>query len=152
MNDQNKTTRKPGKRISRRDFMGGAAAAMAFTIVPSHVLAQPPSEKLNVAAIGQADEFLQRARPLGVDEIDALKVEHNGVQRRVCMVVEFDEPVGECIRAGEKETGIKAQNQQTWICFTIGVVHQTPEYLRTWLTTEHVHVWSYRNVYQPTDR
>ena len=32
--------------------MGGAAAAMAFTIVPGHVLAQPPSEKLNVAAIG----------------------------------------------------------------------------------------------------
>lgn len=31
---------------------GAAAAAMAFTIVPSHVLAQPPSEKLNIAAIG----------------------------------------------------------------------------------------------------
>ncbi|TSA55544.1 MAG: gfo/Idh/MocA family oxidoreductase [Planctomycetaceae bacterium] len=40
------------KNISRREFMGGAAAAMAFTIVPSHVLAQPPSEKLNVASIG----------------------------------------------------------------------------------------------------
>ncbi len=43
---------KKNKNISRREFMGGAAAAMAFTIVPSHVLAQPPSEKLNVAAIG----------------------------------------------------------------------------------------------------
>ncbi|MHC4702051.1 MAG: Gfo/Idh/MocA family oxidoreductase, partial [Planctomycetota bacterium] len=52
MKDGKQTIQKSGKSISRRDFMGGAAAAMAFTIVPSHVLAQPPSEKLNVAAIG----------------------------------------------------------------------------------------------------
>jgi predicted dehydrogenase len=43
---------KKNKNISRREFMGGATAAMAFTIIPSHVLAQPPSEKLNVASIG----------------------------------------------------------------------------------------------------
>ena len=53
MKDQKKTTNQQSRKISRRDFMGGAAAAtMAFTFVPSHVLAQPPSEKLNVAAIG----------------------------------------------------------------------------------------------------
>jgi predicted dehydrogenase len=52
MKDEKKITRKRSKAMSRRDFMGGAAAAMAFTIVPGHVLAQPPSEKLNVAAIG----------------------------------------------------------------------------------------------------
>ncbi|MHC4677002.1 MAG: Gfo/Idh/MocA family protein [Planctomycetota bacterium] len=51
MKDQKKNTKHQSK-ISRRDFMGGTAAAMAFTIIPSHVLAQPPSEKLNVAAIG----------------------------------------------------------------------------------------------------
>jgi predicted dehydrogenase len=44
-------------RISRRDFIGGAvASAMAFTIVPRHVLGGlgyiPPSEKLNVAGVG----------------------------------------------------------------------------------------------------
>ena len=43
--------------MSRRDFMGGAAAAaMAFTIVPRQVLGgrryRPPSEKLNIAGIG----------------------------------------------------------------------------------------------------
>ena len=43
--------------ISRRDFMGSAAAAaMAFTIVPRHVLGDsgttPPSDKLNIAAVG----------------------------------------------------------------------------------------------------
>ncbi|HUU17124.1 MAG TPA: Gfo/Idh/MocA family oxidoreductase [Sedimentisphaerales bacterium] len=42
--------------ISRRDFMGAAAAAAAFTFVPRHVLGGsryiPPSEKLNVACIG----------------------------------------------------------------------------------------------------
>jgi predicted dehydrogenase len=45
------------KKISRRDFMAGAAgAAMAFTIVPRHVLGgaghTPPSEKLNIAGVG----------------------------------------------------------------------------------------------------
>jgi hypothetical protein len=42
-------------RISRRDFMGAAAAA-AFTVVPRHVLGgggnTAPSEKLNIAGIG----------------------------------------------------------------------------------------------------
>ena len=48
----------PGQdeRLSRRDFMGAAAAGAAFTIVPSHVLGgagqTPPSEKVNVASIG----------------------------------------------------------------------------------------------------
>ncbi|HUS71426.1 MAG TPA: Gfo/Idh/MocA family oxidoreductase [Sedimentisphaerales bacterium] len=42
--------------ITRRQFLGSAAAAAAFTIVPRHVLGGPrrirPSEKLNVACIG----------------------------------------------------------------------------------------------------
>ena len=44
------------KKISRRDFLGGAAAVAAFTIVPRNVLGGPrhipPSEKLNIAGIG----------------------------------------------------------------------------------------------------
>ncbi len=43
-------------RISRRDFMGAAAATAAFTIVPRHVLGgrgrTAPSDKLNIAAVG----------------------------------------------------------------------------------------------------
>ncbi len=46
------------RKISRRDFLGSAAAAAAFTIVPRHVLGGaghvPPSEKLNIAGIGIA--------------------------------------------------------------------------------------------------
>ncbi|MHC4213834.1 MAG: Gfo/Idh/MocA family oxidoreductase, partial [Planctomycetota bacterium] len=42
--------------ISRRDFVKGAAAVGAFTIVPSYVLGGPgrtaPSEKLNIAGVG----------------------------------------------------------------------------------------------------
>ena len=46
--------------ISRRDLVGGAAAALAFTIVPRHVLGgtgpasggTPPSQKLNIAGVG----------------------------------------------------------------------------------------------------
>ena len=44
------------RRISRRDFLASTAAAAAFTIVPRHVLGgrgyTPPSENLNIAAIG----------------------------------------------------------------------------------------------------
>jgi predicted dehydrogenase len=57
MKNEKKTTKQRDKKISRRDFMGGAAAAVAaFTIVPRHVLGgagfTPPSEKLNVAGVG----------------------------------------------------------------------------------------------------
>ena len=42
--------------LSRREFLGGAAAAAVFTIVPRYVLGGigriPPSEKLNIACIG----------------------------------------------------------------------------------------------------
>ncbi|MFZ0035287.1 MAG: Gfo/Idh/MocA family oxidoreductase [Sedimentisphaerales bacterium] len=52
-----KTGRQKDGKISRRDFIGSAAAAaMAFTVVPRNVLGgpadKPPSEKLNVAAVG----------------------------------------------------------------------------------------------------
>ncbi|MHC4362773.1 MAG: Gfo/Idh/MocA family protein, partial [Planctomycetota bacterium] len=49
-------SKKKNTGMSRRDFVGGAAAAAAFTIVPRHVLGgaghTPPSEKLNIAGIG----------------------------------------------------------------------------------------------------
>ena len=47
---------KRNHKISRRRFLSGAAAVGAFTIVPRHVLGgvghRPPSEKLNIVAIG----------------------------------------------------------------------------------------------------
>ena len=57
MKEKKKNTECESSKISRREFMGGAAAAaMAFTIVPRHVLGgtnhTPPSEKLNIAGIG----------------------------------------------------------------------------------------------------
>jgi predicted dehydrogenase len=51
-----KNTRGRDERLSRRDFMGAAAAVAAFTVVPRHVLGgagqTPPSEKVNVAGVG----------------------------------------------------------------------------------------------------
>ena len=57
MKRQNQTSNQQNRKLSRRDFMGSAAAAVAaFTIVPRYVLGQagnpPPSEKLNIAGIG----------------------------------------------------------------------------------------------------
>ncbi len=52
-----------GASISRRAFLNRAAAATAFSIVPSHVLAQtagtPPSERTTLACIGTGGQGLQ---------------------------------------------------------------------------------------------
>lgn len=60
-------TDKHSYNISRRNFLRGAAATAAFTIVPRHVLAQTgdvkPSEKINVGIIGvggQGTEDMQQ--------------------------------------------------------------------------------------------
>ncbi len=49
-------TRRQDGNLSRRRFMGAAATAAAFTVVPGSVLGgangTPPSEKVNVASIG----------------------------------------------------------------------------------------------------
>ncbi|MFH1718168.1 MAG: Gfo/Idh/MocA family oxidoreductase [Planctomycetota bacterium] len=56
MTDKTRPEEKQNSRISRRNFMGAAATVAAFTVVPRHVLGGPrnvpPSEKLNIAAIG----------------------------------------------------------------------------------------------------
>src|SRR4030042_5473 len=56
MKETERAGKKQKSKISRRDFMGAAAAVAAFTIVPRHVLGgpgqTPPSEKINIAGIG----------------------------------------------------------------------------------------------------
>jgi len=53
---ETKNTQGQDGKLSRRHFMGAAATAAAFTIVPSHVMGatgqKPPSEKLNIAGVG----------------------------------------------------------------------------------------------------
>ena len=66
---EEKISSKKDVKITRRKFLGGAAAtAAAFTIVPRHVLGgtgfTPPSEKLNVAGIGVG------SRSIGAVNID----------------------------------------------------------------------------------
>ena len=65
--------------ISRRQFMGGlAVSSAAFAVVPGAVLglngATPPSEKLNIAAIGVAGR--------GASDVDGVKSsKHRGALR-----------------------------------------------------------------------
>ena len=58
----------------RRKFLGTAAAAAAFTIVPRHVLggpnAVPPSDKITLAYIGTGTEGLREMLPLLADAGD----------------------------------------------------------------------------------
>jgi predicted dehydrogenase len=53
---ETRNTQGQAEKLSRRHFMGAAAAAAAFTIVPSHVMGaagqKRPSEKLNIAGVG----------------------------------------------------------------------------------------------------
>jgi predicted dehydrogenase len=82
--NKKQNTKPCKKEISRRDFIGGAAAAAAFTIVPGSVLAGgsrvPPSEKINIGCIGVGDQgtrdmqtFLAKesVRILAVSDVDA---------------------------------------------------------------------------------
>jgi predicted dehydrogenase len=64
-------------KISRRDFMrGSAGAAMAFTIVPRHVLGgagnTAPSEKLNIAGIGIGGQGADDLKQMESENIVAL--------------------------------------------------------------------------------
>ena len=57
MKDPSRTTKQRDRKMSRRGFVGSAAAAAApFMIIPRHVLGgagqTPPSEKLGIAGIG----------------------------------------------------------------------------------------------------
>jgi len=56
MTAEHSTKRNVSNVMNRRDFLASTAAVAAFTIVPRHVLGgpeyTPPSEKLNIAAIG----------------------------------------------------------------------------------------------------
>jgi predicted dehydrogenase len=77
MKENKKTNKQQESKISRRDFMGGAAvAAMAFTIVPRHVLGgsghTPPSEKLNIAAVGAGGMGATNIKNLSEENIVAL--------------------------------------------------------------------------------
>ena len=53
---------------TRRQFLGAASAAAAFSIVPRHVLGgsgqTPPSEKIRVAMIGAGGRAFQNMRGL----------------------------------------------------------------------------------------
>jgi predicted dehydrogenase len=65
------------RRLSRRDFMGTAAAAMAaVTFVPRHVLGgpnnTPPSEKLNIAGVGIGGMGQNNIRACETENIVAL--------------------------------------------------------------------------------
>lgn len=69
--------RERNSKLSRRDFMGTAAAAMAaFTVVPRHVLGgagnTPPSEKLNIAGVGVGGMGQNNIRACGSENIVAL--------------------------------------------------------------------------------
>jgi predicted dehydrogenase len=64
------------KKISRRGFMGAAATAAAFTVVPRHVLGgsghTSPSGKLNIAGIGAGGQASGDLRHMESENIVAL--------------------------------------------------------------------------------
>ncbi len=75
--NEGKVIKKEGQKISRREFIGGTTAALAaFTIVPRHVLGgagyTPPSEKLNIGAIGVGGQGAEDLKELESENIVAL--------------------------------------------------------------------------------
>ena len=84
MDNLKESVEKKKVDITRRTFIGSAAAATAFTIVPSSVLAkklkktptQAPSDKLNVAAIGAGGMGSANINNLAGEKIDPAKREN----------------------------------------------------------------------------
>ncbi|MBN1806912.1 MAG: Gfo/Idh/MocA family oxidoreductase [Sedimentisphaerales bacterium] len=76
MKNRKKPDEKLNRKISRRDFMGAAAAVTAFTIVPRSVLGGAgniaPSEKLNIAGIGIGGQGSSDLRAMDSQNIIAL--------------------------------------------------------------------------------
>jgi predicted dehydrogenase len=68
MKSYHRTGTLKNTKISRRQFIGGAAATAAFTIVPRYVLGgsgyAPPSEKVNIAVIGTGGQGTQNIKAL----------------------------------------------------------------------------------------
>src|SRR3989442_492722 len=63
------------KRISRRTFVGDGGAALAFTIVPRHVLGRgfrAPSDTLNIACIGVGGRGREDVKGVATENIYAL--------------------------------------------------------------------------------
>jgi predicted dehydrogenase len=76
MRDKKRPGKKQSGTMSRRDFMGAAAAAAAFTIVPASVLGGSgniaPSDKLNIACIGIGGMGANDVRAVETENIVAL--------------------------------------------------------------------------------
>ena len=73
----NPKTKPTHTKLSRRQFMGGAAIASAgFMVVPGRVLGlgaeKPPSEKLNIAGIGVGGQGGSDIAQMTSDNIVAL--------------------------------------------------------------------------------
>ena len=79
MKEQKKTTKQQSSKMSRRDFMGGAAAAVACSIgFPSLIRAQGLNEKLQVgfiAAGGQAGSQTGQSHGAGLQCIAFAEVD-----------------------------------------------------------------------------
>jgi len=67
-----KETSKQKIKISRRDFMGAAAAVAAFTFVPKRVLSGSAGNKLNIAGIGVGGRGASDLRAVESQNIVAL--------------------------------------------------------------------------------
>ncbi len=71
-----KSTKKGKAQITRRNFIKGATAAAAFTIVPRHVLGgagyQAPSDKLNIATVGIGGMGKENTKACSEENIVAL--------------------------------------------------------------------------------
>ena len=112
----------------------------------------PCEADLGTVGLGELDDLADGARPLGIDEVDPLEGDHDRVVRRIGVLGELAQPVGERVGAGEEQPGVEAQDEQARVRHRVGVLLDGMEGLCPWLATEDRCLRGGADVHQPPER
>ena len=103
------------------------------------------------SACGDLVELGQLRRALGVDEVDALEVEHERVQPRLAVPDDRADAVVERLGGGEEQAAVETQHGDPRERLVAGVLVELAEHLGAGLAAEHRHPRRGRDVDQPAE-
>ena len=131
------------------------AQALQHTVLPEHARhggLHAGEAQLDTGALGEVEDLGQLRRALGVDEVDALQVKHDGGQGRVGVQRELTDALLERFGGGEEQTTVQSHDRVTGERLVVGILAQVAEHLRSRLATEERHPRGGGDVDEPDER